>query len=100
MTDKPFYEELKLLKENGEELNFEDITYDELKTLWWEEIVSDRQIGALYGVSNRSVYYKRHKFYITQEEMIATEFIDKIFFPKQDSLNKDTDKDMDKNTEK
>jgi len=82
MTDKPFYEELKLLKESGEKLNFQDITYDELKTLWWEEKVNDKQIGALYGVSNRSVYHKRHKLYLTQEEMISSELLDKILFPK------------------
>ena len=92
MTDRPFYDELKLLKENGEQLNFNEITYDELYTLWWEEKASDKQICDLYGVSNRRVTYKRKRLYITQDEMIAIELIDKIFFEKQNPPNKDTEK--------
>jgi hypothetical protein len=92
VSDKPFYEELKVIKENGEQLNFNEITYDELYTLWWEEKVNDKQIGALYGVSNRSVAYKRKRLNITQDEMISTELLDNIFFQKQNIPNKDTEK--------
>lgn len=92
MGDKPFYEELKAIKENGEQLNFNQITYDELKTLWCEELVSDKQIGALYGVSHRSVYHKRHKLYLTEKEMILAELIDEICFQKKSSPNEDTEK--------
>jgi hypothetical protein len=78
MTDKPFYEELKLLKENGEELNFEDITYNELKTLWWEENICDSLIGDLYGVSKRTVNNKRKKLSLIQAEMLLKEGIEKF----------------------
>ncbi len=58
------YEELLKLKENGENLNWKEITKEQLEKLFNENI-TDRMISELYNVSISTVRNKRKKFNIS-----------------------------------
>ena len=84
MLNRVFYEELQLRKDNDEKIVFENITYEELSQLWWDEVVSDYEIADLYEVKKEIVRKKRYKMGIKQEEMFVrdkiTEFLDLSWF--------------------
>ena len=57
--EKPYYYKLKKLKEKGEVISFENISFEELKTLWWYEKLSDKSIAELFDLdTHRTVTYK------------------------------------------
>lgn len=59
---KDLYEELKQRKENGENLEWDKITKEDLKKLFKNN--SDSMIAELYGVNISQVKYKRNKWNI------------------------------------
>jgi hypothetical protein len=59
--EKSLYDQLKLKKENGEQLDFKKITYDELYKLWRTEGKSDAMIGEIYNVTKGAVRKKRDR---------------------------------------
>lgn len=75
MTNQVFYENLKLRKSIGEKLDFEKITYDELKQLWWDETFPDSLIGELYDVTKETVRKKRYKLNVTKDEMLLQDMV-------------------------
>ncbi|MFZ5898010.1 MAG: hypothetical protein ACOYU7_02320 [Bacillota bacterium] len=68
------YEELSRRKENGESLDFNTITYDELFQLWGVEAKPDVMIADLYGVDKKLVTDKRHNWGIKQGEVFGQLF--------------------------
>ena len=56
------YDQLTIRKENGEELDFKKITYEELYQLWHAENKSDAMIAELYNVTKTAVRRKRDRF--------------------------------------
>lgn len=60
--EKDLYKELIERKRNGEKLEWNNITKEELEELFKKE--SDTIIAELYGVSNSQVKYKRNKWNI------------------------------------
>lgn len=58
------YENLKTRKKNGEILDFNVITYDELSQLFVAENISDNEIAELYNIKKSKVKYKRSKMEI------------------------------------
>lgn len=56
------YEALKSRKENGELLEWENITYEILHQLSLVESIPDSMIGDLYGVTKETVRNKRYKW--------------------------------------
>jgi hypothetical protein len=74
--EKPYYYKLLKLKEEGEILSFENISFDGLKTLWWYETLTDKCIAELFDLdTHRTVTYKRDKWNITTS---ACTLMDKI----------------------
>ena len=55
------YDQLKSRKENGEQLDFKNITYEELYKLWHTESKSDAMIGEIYNVTKGAVRNKRDR---------------------------------------
>jgi ribosomal protein L33 len=55
------YDQLKSKKENGEQLDFKKITYEELYKLWHTESKSDAMIGEIYNVTKGAVRKKRDR---------------------------------------
>jgi hypothetical protein len=55
------YDQLKSRKENGEQLDFKKITYEELYKLWHTESKSDAMIGEIYNVTKGAVRKKRDR---------------------------------------
>jgi ribosomal protein L33 len=55
------YDQLKSRKENGEQLDFKKITYEELYKLWHTESKSDAMIGEIYNVTKGAVRNKRDR---------------------------------------
>jgi len=55
------YGQLKSRKDNGEQLDFKKITYEELYELWHTESKSDAMIGELYDVTKGAVRRKRDR---------------------------------------
>ena len=60
-SEQSLYNQLKLRKENGEQLDFKTITYEELYKLWHTESKSDALIGEIYNVTKGAVRQKRSK---------------------------------------
>lgn len=75
MVTKEYYNELIELKEKGKLFSFEEITYQQLKKLWWEEKVNDRNIAHLFDVKQKAVSYKRSKMDIMQMVFIREEIL-------------------------
>lgn len=61
----PIYDSLLKRKNMGEQLNFNDISRDELEQLWRYESMSDNIIANLFKVGKSKVTYKRNKLGIT-----------------------------------
>lgn len=59
------YDSLKMRKENGEKLNFEEINKNELKQMFIDEEISDKLLADLYDVKLSKISYKRKKYGIT-----------------------------------
>jgi hypothetical protein len=55
------YDQLKSRKENGEQFDFKNITYEELYKLWHTESKSDAMIGEIYNVTKGAVRNKRDR---------------------------------------
>lgn len=77
--EKPYYYKLIKLKEKGELFPFEDIDFEELKTLWWYEKKSDNSISELFNLNSpRTVTHKRNKWNIKQSACIQMDMIREI----------------------
>lgn len=55
--------------ENNTLFDFSEITYDQLKTLWWTETVTDHVIAKIFNVDKKVVIKKLNDFKISQFEM-------------------------------
>lgn len=60
------YDRLMDEKKNGKIFDFNTITYDELKRLWYNESFCDSGIADLYDVKKSQVTTKRKKMGINQ----------------------------------
>ena len=58
------YKELRKQKENGNKLNWDKITKEQLEELFFDEYVSNNTIADLYDVNLSKVTSKRHKWNI------------------------------------
>ena len=56
------YLELKKLKDDGQKLDFNSISKEQLEKLFYEENIPDSLIGELYNVSKNVVRNKRYKW--------------------------------------
>lgn len=56
-------------------LSWNDITEEELKHLYYEEELTDRQIADIFDVAIGKVTYKRRKFGISIKNMVYQEFM-------------------------
>ncbi|MDI6601190.1 MAG: hypothetical protein QME46_05350 [Thermoanaerobacteraceae bacterium] len=63
-----FYHELLTRKMNGEELKLDELTREELKTLYAE--VSTTDIAKLFGVSFEKVKYRLRKWHILYSDIL------------------------------
>ncbi|URZ03024.1 hypothetical protein CLAUR_030700 [Clostridium felsineum] len=70
-----YFEELQIRKDNGENLDFEKITYEELKKLSGDESYPDSLIAKLYNVSKSTVRDKRRSLGLTQYNMSSDKAI-------------------------
>jgi len=70
------YDELIKLKRNGKELNWKEITRDQLANLFFVENISSSLIADLYNVSINQVKYKRKKLDIT---MNSTDYYNRAY---------------------
>lgn len=52
---------------------WDDITESELKKLYYDEELTDRQIANKFGVTEGKVTYKRRKFGITIKNLVYQE---------------------------
>lgn len=57
------------------DLSWNNITEEELKHLYYDEELTDKEIADMYGVAIGKVTYKRRKFGITVRNMIYQEFM-------------------------
>lgn len=73
------YDKLMNEKKNGKIFDFNIITYDELKRLWYEEHFCDSSIANLYDVSKYQVTYKRRRMGINQFDCCWEDTIKKVF---------------------
>ena len=78
------YEMFIKSKEAGRSLNFENLTKEELKTLFIDESVSDARIASLFEVKPSRVTYLRRKYGIT----IKNSLIDQFLSPQSDIAEK------------
>lgn len=78
------YEMFIKSKEAGGSLNFENLTKEELKTLFIDESVSDARIASLFEVKPSRVTYLRRKYGIT----IKNSLIDQFLSPQSDIAEK------------
>ena len=62
------YKKLQLRQENGEKLDFQNITNEELEQLWRYESVPDYEIANLYGVTKETVFEKMYKLVTNQNK--------------------------------
>ena len=74
------YKELEEKKSNGEKLNWDEISKEQLRNLSKIEHIPASFIGYLYDVTKSKVAYKRKKFGINFFGTITNNFIDN--FPK------------------
>jgi hypothetical protein len=72
------YDKLKQQKQNGIFLSWDDITYEELFTLWGREATPDSMIAALYDVDKKDVTKKRHQWDIKKYNTNALIFSELI----------------------
>lgn len=84
------FEELRKRKLNGEKLEWDNITKEQLKELF-KENCSDTMIAELYGVTKSKVQYKRTKWDITiknfaMEEMKQTDLFQQLNESSKDRL--------------
>ncbi len=75
------FEAFQLRKSNGEVLDFNKVTLNELKQVHWEEDKFDSEIADLFDVKVSKVTHKRRKMGITRKVMILEDLL----------KNKDTD---------
>ncbi|QWU15334.1 hypothetical protein SAMN04487895_11973 [Paenibacillus sophorae] len=69
------FETFQFKKTNGEVLNFNQLTLNELKQLHWNEGRFDWEIAELFNISKSKVQQKRRKMGITRKEMIIEDLI-------------------------
>lgn len=69
------YDTLSEMKSKGKNLNFEEITSDDLRILYIDEELTDGIIADLFEVKTSKVTYKRRKFGITIRNAILDEYL-------------------------
>ena len=74
-----YFDKLLEDKKNGKTFDFDTITYDELKRLWYNECFPDSCIAILYDVKKSQVTSKRRKMEINQNNCILQDMINKIW---------------------
>jgi hypothetical protein len=55
------YEQLIEQKESGQILNLNDITYDKMRKLWWEEAYPDSMLADLFEVPQKE--FTKYRIY-------------------------------------
>lgn len=68
-AEQSLFDQFVTRKENGEELDFKKITYDELLQLFDTEKKPDAVIGELFGVTKGAVRKKRDRLDIKNYDM-------------------------------
>lgn len=81
------YQELKRKKQNGVQLSWDNISYDELYTLWGKESTPDSLIAKLYDVDKKEVTKKRYQWGIKQFNVVAQEFSNLVMDHMNDKSN-------------
>jgi hypothetical protein len=72
------YKQLEEKKSNGENLNWNKISKEQLRHLSQVEYIPALFIGELYDITKSKVAYKRKKFGINSMGKITNEFIDNV----------------------
>lgn len=72
------YEELELKKIHGEKLDFDTISKEDLKILFFDEGKSDNIIADLFDVTYSKVRYKRKKYDINFKYLVFEEALDNL----------------------
>lgn len=72
------YDELNKQKESGIQFSWNDITKEQLRSLYAAEKIPTILIAHLYNVKTSQVDYKRKKYGIKPEEKVTNDFIDNI----------------------
>lgn len=67
------YEELKIRKQNGENLNLSELTMVNFIQLWYKEHNSLYQIGTLFGVSEYTVKKLKNNWGLTLRKLLMRE---------------------------
>lgn len=68
------YEQLKVRKHKGGNLDIRQINYETLYRLWWKEACTDGMIAELYDVQKKKVNNLRHKWGVKLPDTILNEF--------------------------
>ena len=66
----------KIDLEKNMEYQWDTVTEEELKHLYYEEEMTDREIAERFGVSMGKVAYKRRKYGISVKNMVYQQFMD------------------------
>lgn len=81
------YEELMAMKAKGEALKLEDLSPQDLKSMFIDEEISDLMIADLYQVKKNKIIYLRKKHGITIRNSILDEYLlSKTEFTKKNSM--------------
>lgn len=75
MNDVKLYDELLNEKNSGAVLDFDGVTYDQLKSLWYKEYIPDKYIADIYNVTKYKVTKKRNEFKITTKQCAIDDFL-------------------------
>lgn len=70
IEDRPFFASLVKRMLDGNRANIKDITRDDIVTLWADELVSDREMAEVYGVSTSDIRKIRCKYRVTHAECV------------------------------
>lgn len=79
------YKDYLMKKKAGQDLDFSNISKEELKTLFYDENTSDRAIAELFNVKSSQVKIKRAKMGINFKELLFLEALENI----PDELNQE-----------
>lgn len=69
------FEEFKVRKDSGELLSLDELTPEQLKTMFIDEEKTDRMISRLFEVKESKITYRRKKFGITIRGSILDDFL-------------------------
>lgn len=76
------YEELERRKDSGEQLSLDDLTREELRKLWYEEVNTDKAIAKLFDVKPYRVTAKRREMGLMMDDIqfeIVTRYTKELF---------------------